>query len=355
MLVASNAMPSAAHHRRVPPRGRSPRPAGATVLPAERAGGETAAAGRGGAVLAARARLGEAIAARRHELGLTRREVAERAGLSYPYVAQLERGQKSPSSASLFALAAALEVPVADLLGEVESPSPVPGAGHRVPRPVRSPGPSHGDDRDDGDDADPEQLAALGRFVRALVRDEVAGELARQGGAPGAPSGAGPEAAGPPVPRPATGVAPEPLAARVLRAVEGIVGDDAVVVDDQGDMVVPRGPVTLFVRLLDQPPSVLVFCPVLIDVAPTAPVLARLNVLNDGVRFVRFCATEEGVVVEYELFGDGFDRGALDLACRAVAGAATRFGPELRDAFGGRLFLDGHEAAAPRPDTAGYL
>lgn len=58
------------------------------------------------------------IRSRRLELGLTLAEVAERAGLSLPYIANLERGRGNPTVDALRKLAAALEVPASALLGD---------------------------------------------------------------------------------------------------------------------------------------------------------------------------------------------------------------------------------------------
>ena len=55
-------------------------------------------------------RLGKAIELRRVELDLKRRELAERAGLSYPYVSEIENGNKNPSTSALSSIARALEL-----------------------------------------------------------------------------------------------------------------------------------------------------------------------------------------------------------------------------------------------------
>ena len=52
--------------------------------------------------------LGDAIRLRREEIALSRREVAERAGLSYPYLSELETGKKRGSPDSIRAVAEAL-------------------------------------------------------------------------------------------------------------------------------------------------------------------------------------------------------------------------------------------------------
>lgn len=52
--------------------------------------------------------LGEAVRARRHQLGLTLATVAERTGLSTPFLSQVETSFAMPSLISLFAIAEAL-------------------------------------------------------------------------------------------------------------------------------------------------------------------------------------------------------------------------------------------------------
>jgi transcriptional regulator with XRE-family HTH domain len=63
--------------------------------------------------------LGRLLRSRREELGLSRQRLAELTGLSYPYVAQLEGGHRTPSAEAAQDLATALEMPhrqLADLL-----------------------------------------------------------------------------------------------------------------------------------------------------------------------------------------------------------------------------------------------
>ena len=62
--------------------------------------------------------LGARLRAHRTALGLTLAQVAEQAGLSLPYVSNLERGRGNPTLDALRALAAALRQPVTVLLGE---------------------------------------------------------------------------------------------------------------------------------------------------------------------------------------------------------------------------------------------
>ena len=59
--------------------------------------------------------LAKAIVLRRTELGLKRRQLAERSHLSYPYISEIENGSKEPSAKALRQIAEALEMKVADL------------------------------------------------------------------------------------------------------------------------------------------------------------------------------------------------------------------------------------------------
>ena len=72
--------------------------------------------------------LGRAIRAIRAEQGVERRELAERSGVSYPYLSEIENGKKRPSSRALVALAEALRMPPSELLQRAEELTP------KVPR-----------------------------------------------------------------------------------------------------------------------------------------------------------------------------------------------------------------------------
>jgi transcriptional regulator with XRE-family HTH domain len=64
--------------------------------------------------------LGKAVRIRRELLDLKRRDLADRAGLSYPYISEIENGVKQPSHSALTRIAAALDLEVSELaaLGE---------------------------------------------------------------------------------------------------------------------------------------------------------------------------------------------------------------------------------------------
>ncbi len=89
--------------------------------------------------------LGRFLEQRRSELGLSRRDLAEQAELSYPYVSQLETGERQPALKAMRSLAPVLRVPVEELAAMVagsgdwsatsydayDSPSPMMTSGSR--------------------------------------------------------------------------------------------------------------------------------------------------------------------------------------------------------------------------------
>jgi len=65
--------------------------------------------------------LGEAIRARRGEIsGLSQEGLADLAGMHRTYVSEIERGLRNPSYRNLFKLAAALELPLSELIARAE-------------------------------------------------------------------------------------------------------------------------------------------------------------------------------------------------------------------------------------------
>ncbi|HYW23816.1 MAG TPA: helix-turn-helix domain-containing protein [Terriglobales bacterium] len=90
-----------------------------------------------------RLELGRRLRARRLAQERTLAAVAVDAGLSVPYVANLESGRGNPTLGALHGLAHALDVPLAELVREDDAPPPAPAslveftAGSRFGREVR--------------------------------------------------------------------------------------------------------------------------------------------------------------------------------------------------------------------------
>jgi transcriptional regulator with XRE-family HTH domain len=67
--------------------------------------------------------VGTNFARLRKQRGLTQEQVEERSGFSQWYISSLERGRRNPTIISLYELANALGVCVADLISEEEPPA----------------------------------------------------------------------------------------------------------------------------------------------------------------------------------------------------------------------------------------
>lgn len=81
--------------------------------------------------------LGRAIAAARSALGMKRRDLAARAGVSYPYLSELENGTKQGSTQKIAQIAEALGMTGSQLLGHAEALTEDPiGAATGTPFPL---------------------------------------------------------------------------------------------------------------------------------------------------------------------------------------------------------------------------
>jgi len=56
----------------------------------------------------------------REAVGLSKNELSERAGLSQSYLVRLEQGQRNPTLETLVRLAHGLEIPLVELIGEID-------------------------------------------------------------------------------------------------------------------------------------------------------------------------------------------------------------------------------------------
>lgn len=68
------------------------------------------------------AAFGKWLAAHREAAGMTRYELAEALGISYPYVSQLETGYRNPSTAVVSAMTDVLDVSADIILGMIHPP-----------------------------------------------------------------------------------------------------------------------------------------------------------------------------------------------------------------------------------------
>jgi len=83
--------------------------------------------------------LGRTIKVLRTDLGLRRRELAERAGISYSYITEIENGNKPPSASVLNPIAAALGVRMSELMHMAEGRMDAQGSERNLPSPQEEP------------------------------------------------------------------------------------------------------------------------------------------------------------------------------------------------------------------------
>ena len=75
------------------------------------------------------AEFGAWLMEQRQEAGISRAELAEHAGISYPYVSQLETGYRNPSAAVVQALSVALSIDAGEILARAFPPDMVNAEG----------------------------------------------------------------------------------------------------------------------------------------------------------------------------------------------------------------------------------
>lgn len=122
--------------------------------------------------------LGRLVQQRRHELGISRRDLADRSEMSYPYVSQIETGDRDPSLRTLRKLAEVLELPVeqmASLVSPEEWVSPPP-----MSAPARGREISYDDSVDLYRDKVLPSIEKRLQSVPPLVRLELLAELTRR-------------------------------------------------------------------------------------------------------------------------------------------------------------------------------
>jgi transcriptional regulator with XRE-family HTH domain len=120
------------------------------------------------------------VKGRREEIGLSRQDLARRSEVSYPYISQIENGDRTPSLETMRKLADALELPVSELAGAVApdawAGSPSGGWSDSTTLAMRVSSVDYADD----DQLKEKVMASVRRRLRELpppVRLEVLGQL----------------------------------------------------------------------------------------------------------------------------------------------------------------------------------
>jgi hypothetical protein len=130
----------------------------------------------------------------------------------------------------------------------------------------------------------------------------------------------------------------------VLKAIREGSGNADLEFSESGDLSLRFGSAAVLVRVLDGPPCVRMFSPVLEDVEENDRLLDRLNELNSEIRFVRFFVVEGKVIIGAELFVAPVVADHVTRACLHAGRLADEIGGTLQKEFGGRrAFEEGRE------------
>jgi hypothetical protein len=124
-----------------------------------------------------------------------------------------------------------------------------------------------------------------------------------------------------------------------LEAVREGSGNPELGLTPDGDVALRFGSAAVYVRVLDDPPCVRLFSPVLEGVGEDDRLdrlLGRLNQLNVEMRLARFFVTEGRVIAAAELFVAPFVAEHVKRACLVMGSLADEFGGMLQKEFGGR-------------------
>ena len=137
---------------------------------------------------------------------------------------------------------------------------------------------------------------------------------------------------------------PDPLPSRLLATVRELTGIPDLGFDDDGDIALNYGPVTAFVRLIDGPPRVAIFSPLLTEVEKTPALLARLNELNSGRAHLHFYARMNVVFAVTEIPAEPYVPDQVSIAVQDFCVTAEGAHEILSAEFGSPEYFPG---AAP--------
>jgi hypothetical protein len=123
-------------------------------------------------------------------------------------------------------------------------------------------------------------------------------------------------------------------------AVAEILGVDQVSWDPDGDIQVRYGSTMCYVRGIEDPPSVLLFAPMVIDVPRTPALLEDLNDINLNITVGRVVHTPANeVLFSIELYGEQLTVDILRASLDAATTIADHFDHQLQSRFGGKTMF----------------
>ena len=127
------------------------------------------------------------------------------------------------------------------------------------------------------------------------------------------------------------------LSHRLLSTLKEATGLDRLEFDDDGDIAMRYGSAQMFVRLIDDPPYVRIYSPLLREIEPSPAILARLNEINTGLTLLRLIIRNRTIwsVADVPVSPSVGQRVAQVFHnCCVIAGA---MGSLLGEKFGGQI------------------
>ena len=162
-----------------------------------------------------------------------------------------------------------------------------------------------------------------------------------------------------PKPRPAD--EPEPVV-RLREMIETKLAEmmSGYLVDQHGAYIVGAESARIFIVpawIPDGPSVVRVFAITNVDVPITAELTAYLLTTNLEFVFGAFAldVSNGAVWFNHNLLGDHTSPEELEATIGAVAQTADRYDDEIKNRFGGRLYVEAPKDSLPTPPTPGYL
>jgi T3SS (YopN, CesT) and YbjN peptide-binding chaperone 1 len=120
-------------------------------------------------------------------------------------------------------------------------------------------------------------------------------------------------------------------------AVTEILGDGEVTRDPDGDIPVRHGSTMCFVRSIDDPPSVRLFAPMVVEVPRSPALLEALNTINMKITVGRvFHTPADEVIFALELYGEQLTVDIVRASLAAATSIADHFDHEIQSRFGGK-------------------
>jgi hypothetical protein len=133
---------------------------------------------------------------------------------------------------------------------------------------------------------------------------------------------------------------PRTLTEWTLWAVGQILERENLEVDHDGDIPIPYGSALCYVRAREDPPSILVFAPLVVDLAVSPELLTEINAINLAIDVGKVVHTGgDEVVYSLLLVGEQLSVPILAASLEAATHIADHFDHQIQRRFGGKTLF----------------